>query len=222
MFDTIADGVWTTARPQRFWGIECGTRMTVVRLPEGGLWVHCPVALDEATRAAVDALGEVRAVVSSSLFHHLYAGDWMKAYPKAKFSPCPGLEKKRADLAWGPVLGDGPDPLWADTLDQAPFTSRFEHEVVFFHRATRTMICADALLNLSTHPSFITRMGAYMILNTAPGKGYLERVAVQDWKLGRKQVDRILEWDIGPIVLAHGGLVDRDGREVVREAYRWL
>ena len=51
---------------------------------------------------------------------------------------------------------------------------------------------------------------------------YLERVAVQDWKLGRKQVDRILEWDIGPIVLAHGGLVDRDGLEVVREAYRWL
>lgn len=222
MFDVIADGVWSTARPQRFWGVETGTRMNVVRLPDGGLWVHCPVALDPATRAAVDALGEVRAVVSSSLFHHLYVGEWMRAYPKARFFPCPGLERKRADLAWGPVLGDRPDPLWADVLDQAPFTARFEREVVFLHRASRTMICADAMLNLSTHPDRMTRVAAFLMQNTAPGKGYLERVAVTDYKLGKKQVERILEWDFDRVVLAHGGLVARDGREVMREAYRWL
>jgi len=222
MFDTLADGLWTTTRAQRFWGLETGTRMNVVRLADGGLFVHCPVALDAETRAAVDALGEVRAVVSSSLFHHLYAGDWMRAYPKARFFPCPGLPKKRPDLSWGPVLGDGPDALWADTLDQAPMTARFEREVVFFHRASRTMLCADALLNLSYHPSRMTRIAAFLMQNTGPGKGYLERIAVTDWKLGRRQVDRLLDWDIDRIVLAHGALVARDGREVLRDAYRWL
>jgi hypothetical protein len=34
--------------------------------------------------------------------------------------------------------------------------------------------------------------------------------------------DRILRWDFDRILLAHGAPVERDGREVMREAYRWL
>lgn len=222
MFDQVAPGIWTTARSQRFWGLETGTRMTLVRVGATGLFVHCPVALDDATRAAVDALGEVQAVASSSLFHHLYAGEWMQAYPKAVFARCPGLDKKRPDLAFSHVLGATAHEAWAEELEQAELTARFEREVVFFHRATGTLICADALLNLSEHPSWVTRVAARLMWNTAPGKGYLERVAVTDWKLGRKQVDRVLEWPIERIVLAHGGLVQRDGQRVVRDAYSWL
>lgn len=222
MFDVVAEGIWTTTRPQRFWGVECGTRMTLVRLRDGGLFVHCPVALDEDTRREVDAKGPVRAVAASSLFHHLYVGDWMRAYPEALFAACPGLPEKRPDLAFGHVLGDEPHEVWAADLDQVNFSARFEREVVFFHRATRTMICADALLNLHRHPSRLTRIVALLMANTAPGKGWMERIAVKDWKLGRRQVDRILEWDIDKVVLAHGTLVEGDGRRVVREAYSWL
>jgi hypothetical protein len=222
MFESFAEDIWTASRPQRFWGVETGTRMTIVRLGDGGLFVHCPVALDAETRRAVDALGPVRAVVASSLFHHLYVGDWMKAYPEASFHPCPGLERKRADLSWGPVLGDAPRDAWGTDLDQAAFTARFEHEIVFFHRKSRTLVCADALLNLSAHPSRRTRFCAWLVANTAPGKGYLERIAVTDWKLGRQQVQRILEWDIDRIALAHGAPVEREGSRTVREAYAWL
>lgn len=223
MFTSVAEGIWTTEREQKFWGVECGTRTTLVRLSSGGLFVHCPVALDAATRAAVDALGEVRAVIASSLFHHLYVGDWMRAYPRALFCACPGLERKRSDLAFTHVLGDVPHPLWAADLDQLFFSSRFEKEVVFFHRATRTMICADALLNLGGHASLRTRMVArYFMRNTAPGFGWMERIAVQDWRLGRRQVDRMLEWETDRIVLAHGALVTHDGRQAIRDAYAFL
>jgi hypothetical protein len=216
------DSVWVATRKQRFWGVETGTKMTIVQLSDGGLFVHCPVALDEDTRRAVDALGPVRAVVASSLFHHLYVGAWMTAYPAASFHPCPGLERKRPDLNWGRVLGDTPFDEWASDLDQAALTSRFEREIVFFHRKTRTMICADALLNLSGHPSRMTRLCALLMANTAPGKGYLERIAVRDWQLGRKQVDRIVGWDMERIGLAHGPSVERDGARVMRAAYEWL
>jgi hypothetical protein len=216
------DEIWVATRKQKFSGLETGTKMTVVRLSDGGLFVHCPVALDDSTRRAVDALGPVRAVVASSLFHHLYAGQWMNAYPNASFHPCPGLERKRSDLKWGRVLDGEPNDTWAADLDQASFTARFEHEIVVFHRKTRTMICADAILNLSQHPSRITRTCAFLMANTAPGKGYLERIAVRDWKLGRGQVDRILEWDIERIALAHGASIVREGRRVIREAYDWL
>lgn len=222
MFDRIADDVFTTARPQRFWGIDTGTRMTVVRLGDGGLFVHCPVALDEETRAAVSALGEVRAVVSSSLYHHLYVGQWMRAYPRALFAACPGLPRKRPDLAFGHLLGDEPHPLWSGVLDQVFFSARFEREVVFFHRASRTMICADALLNLSRHRSPLTRAAAALMGNTAPGKGWLEYFAVLDRSAGRAEVARMLAWDIERIVLAHGELVERDGRRALGEAYAWL
>lgn len=220
--EPFTDGIWTVARPQRFWGVETGTRMTVVRLSDGGLFVHCPVALERELREQVDALGPVRAVVSSSLYHHLYAGQWMDAYPEAVFCACPGLERKRSDLRFSHVLGDRPHPLWAAELDQVNFSSRFEKEVVFFHRAARTMICADALLNLSHHPSRMTRLVALLMANTAPGTGYLERVAVRDRRAAREQVDRMLQWDIQRIILAHGAMVERDGREVLRRAYRWL
>jgi hypothetical protein len=224
MFDSVAENVWTTSRPQRFWGVETGTRMTIVRLGgEGsGLFVHCPVALDAATRAAVEALGPVRAVVASSLFHHLYVGEWMRAYPDAKYFASPGLQKKRPDLRFDLTLGDEPDGIWGAHLGQVFLSARFEKEVVFFHAATGTLITADALLNLWHHPSAMTRLVGLLLGNTAPGKGYLERIAVRDWKLGRRQVDRILDWNIERIVLAHGALVERAGREVVRDAYTWL
>lgn len=222
MFERIADGIWTTARPQQFWGVESGTRMTVVRLSDGGLFVHCPVALDRALRAEVDELGEVRAVAASSLFHHLYVGDWMRAYPRAVFAGCPGLAEKRPDLAFSHVLSDTPHPVWAADLEQVFFSARFEREVVFFHRRTRTMISADALLNLRHHASRKTRMVALLMWNLGPGRGWMERIAVKDWAQGRREVDRLLKWDIERIVLAHGDLVLRDGRRVLRDAYDWL
>jgi hypothetical protein len=220
--DRVADDVFTTARPQRFWRVECGTRMTIVKLSDGGLFVHCPVALDSETRAAVEGLGQVRAVAASSLYHHLYLRQWMDAYPEALFCACPGLPRKRADLSFGHVLGDAPHPLWKDDLDQAAFTARFEREIVFFHRKTRTMICADALLNLRHHPSRLTRATALLMGNVAPGKGWLEYWAVRDRRAARKQVDRMLAWDIERIVLAHGDLVESGGHEALRAAYAWV
>ena len=222
MLERVREDVWTLARPQRFWGLETGTRMTLVRLSDGGLFVHCPVALDDDLRRAVDALGPVRAVVASSLYHHLYAGAWMEAYPDARVFACPGLEKKRADLRWSGVLGDEAPALWAADLDQVFFSARFEKEVVFFHRKSRTMICADALINLSSHPSRVTRAVAFLMANRAPGKGWVERFAVRDRARAREEVARILAWDIDAIVLAHGALVEHGGRDVVRDAYGWL
>src|SRR5262249_5226839 len=155
-------------------------------LEGGGLFVHSPVALDEETRRAVDALGEVRAVVAPSVFHHLHVGAWMQAYPRALVAACPGLEWKRTDLRFDIVMADTPHRIWARDLEQVYFSSRRENEVVFFHRRTRTMICSDALLNLSTHAKRATRAVARLIGNTAPGVGHLERVMIRDRKLARR------------------------------------
>ena len=222
MLTPFADEVWIDTREARFLGLESGTRMTVVRLSDGGLFIHSAVALDDELRGAVDALGEVRAVVAPSVFHHLHVGPWMQAYPSAIFAACPGLEWKRTDLAFTCVMADEPHPAWAHDLSQVYFSARRENEVVFFHARSRTMICSDALLNLARHRHPSTRLVARIMGNRGPGLGWPERLMIRDRGLARRQVERILAWDIDKIVLAHGDLVERDGRDVVRRAYAWL
>jgi hypothetical protein len=218
----FAEEVWTVARPARFWGVETGSRMTVVRLGDGGLFVHSPVALDAATRQAVDALGEVRAVVAPSVFHHLHVGAWMATYPRAHFAACPGLEWKRPDLPFHGILGDTPHPLWAADLEQVYFSARRENEVVFFHARSRTLICCDAMLHLSSHPRRATRAVGWLMGNRGPGLGYLEPMMVRHRNLARRQADRILAWGFDRVILSHGQPLEEGGHRAFRDAYAWL
>lgn len=222
MLVPFADEVWTDTREAKFYGVECGSRMSIVRLASGGLFVLSPVALDAATRREVDALGEVRAVVAPSIFHHLHVGAWMEAYPKAVFGACPGLEWKRKDLPWSFVLGDQPHPIWADEIGQVYFSARRENELDFYHARSKTLLCTDALLNLKNHEKLSTRVVARLMGNTAPGFGWLEPFMVRDRKLARRQVDRLLAFDFDRIVVAHGELITEDARGTVERAYAWL
>ncbi len=222
MLTPFTEDVWTDTRRQKFFGVETGTRMTIVRLSDGGLFVHSPVALEGDTRARIDALGEVRAVVAPSVFHHLQVGPWMAAYPKALYFACPGLEWKRPDLAFTGVLGDQPHPWWSRDIEQVYFSARRENEVVFCFARRKLLICADALLNLSTHDLRATRFVARLMGNSAPGVGYLERVMIRNRRLARRQVDRILAWDFDKAIVAHGDPVERDAKAAMRDAYAWL
>jgi hypothetical protein len=219
----FASEVFTQAQRLRFAGVETGTRMTVVRLAGGGLFVHSPVSGGGGTREAVAALGPVKAIVAPSRFHHLYVQEWMQAFPDAIVCCCPGLAQKRRDLAWSRVLGDTPEPEWRGEIDQVLFGARsLEDEVVFFHRPSRTLICADAIFNLSHHPSRFTRFVAFLMGNRAPGATLFERFLIRDRAAAREQVGRMLAWNAERIVLAHGALIESGGSEVLRRAYAWL
>ena len=219
----IAPGLWVVQRPQRFWGVEVGTRMTVASLPGGGLFVHSPVALDGELRAEIGALGEPRAVVAPSRFHHLFVPEWAKAWPRAELWACPGLGAKRPDVKWTGLLGDTPEAAWRGEVEQVHFAARtLEDEVVFFHQGSRTLVCADAVFNLDVHPDWFTRLAAFGLGNRGPGATWMERFLIRDRPAARAQLDRMLAWGAERIVLAHGGLVEEGGTEVLRAAYAWI
>ncbi|MEZ4262608.1 MAG: DUF4336 domain-containing protein [Polyangiaceae bacterium] len=223
MLEPLVEDVWTASRPLRFLGVEVGTRMTVVRLPGGGLFVHSPVPLDAPTREAVDALGPVKAIVAPCLFHHLYVADWAKAYPQSSVSACPGLEDKRRDVAWSRVLDDEAPDEWRDALDQVLFGALpMQNEVVFFHRASKTLISSDLVFNLAAHPSALTRAIAFMIGHTKPGPTLLERLMIRDREAARAQIGRIAAWEPERVVLAHGEIVASGGAAMVRDGFAWL
>lgn len=224
MLQPIADGLWSIPRPMRFLGVETGTRMTIARLADGGLFVHSPVGLDDALHRAVDALGPVRAIVAPSLFHNLYAAAWKTAYPAAVLCCCPGLEKRRPKIPWDRVLSDVPEPEWRGELDQVFFAARtMENEVVFFHRASRSIVLCDAVFNLATHPSPLTRVASFLLMGTTkPGATFLEHIMMRRRAAAREQVDRMIAWNAERIVLAHGDMIPSGATALLRRAYAWL
>jgi len=140
----ITDGIWTSAAPLRFMGLQVNTRMTVCRLSDGGLVLISPVARTEDLAAAVEGLGPIRALVAPNLLHHLYLGDWMEAYPSAApFGPA-GLTKKRPDLAPLHPLDETFDQTYGADLLHIPIAGMPKlNESLFFHRASGTLVVTD-------------------------------------------------------------------------------
>ncbi|MBY0401821.1 DUF4336 domain-containing protein, partial [Myxococcota bacterium] len=109
----LAGGLWTAHAPLRFFGLELGARMSVVRLAGGDLLLHSPVAATPELVREVAALGRVAHLVAPNRLHHLFVGEWKRRFPDAAIHVAPGLERKRADLPIDSVLGDRSDPSWS-------------------------------------------------------------------------------------------------------------
>jgi hypothetical protein len=223
MLESVAPGIWCRAVPLRFFGLETGTRMTLMGLSDSRLLVHSPISLTPELKAEVDALGTVAGIVAPSLFHHLYVAPWAAAYPQAITACCPGLEHKRRDLRWQRILSDTPEGEWQGDVDQVFFSAnKLANEVAFFHRASSTLVCSDVIFNLARHPSPLTRAAAVLLGNRAPGATLLERLMIRDHASAHAQIGRMLSWNPQRIVLAHGPIVASDGTEVLRRAFAWL
>jgi hypothetical protein len=223
-FRQLDDGLWVAERPQHFIGAQIGTRMTVIRLQDGGLFVHSPVPLGWQTRYELDGMGTVKAVVAPNRFHHLYVRDFLEQLPNVAAFAAPGLQEKRPDLRFRAVLSDTPDPIWEGQIDQVVFRAMpLINEVIFCHRATRTLLLTDLAFNVQTTASRLTRL--FLQLDGAFGKfgvGHLEKRFIRDHAVARRCIDQILAWDFDRIVLAHGQIVDTGGKDMMREAFEWL
>jgi hypothetical protein len=159
MIERLHDSIWTLRRPFRYLGAEIGGRMTILKLRDGGLFVHSPVQLDASSKAEIDAIGPVRFIVAPNRFHHLYAGELARDFPRAKLHGAPGLDAKRKDLKFAAILDDIAPKEWADEIDQVVFRAFSPlNEVIFFHRPSRTVIFTDLLFNITKSDSSFTRL----------------------------------------------------------------
>ncbi len=127
-------------------GFHYPTRMAVIRLSSGGLFVWSPTALTNAIRADVDALGSVAVIVAPNSLHHGFISEWVAAYPDARSFGAPGLRERRRDLAFDGELADEPPAGWAGDIAQVVVRGNaITTEVVFFHHESRTVIFTDLI-----------------------------------------------------------------------------
>lgn len=219
----LAPDLWVATRPLPLAVGDVGTRMTVVRLGDGALWLHSPVRLDAATRAALDALGPVRAVVAPSKVHHFFVGDYRAAYPAARLYAAPGLADKRRDLAFDGVLDDDSPAAWRGELEQHLFRGTpLMNEVVFFHPASRTLVLTDLCFNVARPMRGRARLFCWLAGARGFGPHRLVRLGVRDRAAARRSLQRLLEWDFDRVIVTHGDVLDSGGHEAMRRAFDWL
>jgi hypothetical protein len=72
------------------------TRMVVVRLANGDLFLWSPTEPDEGLRKEIDALGAVRHLVSPNKLHYVHVCAWKRAYPEATAWASPGVKERAA------------------------------------------------------------------------------------------------------------------------------
>ncbi|MFY9655392.1 MAG: hypothetical protein WAK01_02225 [Methylocystis sp.] len=72
-----------------FFSFPYPTRMALIRLADGGLFVWSPIALATELKAKVEDWGDPKFLVSPNKLHHLFLGEWKAAYPPARFFASP-------------------------------------------------------------------------------------------------------------------------------------
>jgi len=219
--------IWIADGPvASFHGFPYSTRMAVIRLSDGSLFVWSPVALSAALRAVVDALGPVRHLVSPNALHHLFLAEWTSAYPDARLYASPRLRRKCQDLSFNAELGDVPEPAWAGDIDQVVLHGSFAlTEIVFFHRHSRTALFADLIQNFPRDwfkgwRGVVARLGGIVAPHPSAPSDW--RSSFVNREAARTALARVLAWPIERVVIAHGGVSTTGGAAFVGRAFAWL
>jgi hypothetical protein len=232
----VAEGLWIVDGPVIRFGylglrLPFPTRMTVVVLAGGGLWVHSPTALSPALRSEINALGSVKHLIAPNRIHYWWLGDWAKTFPEAATYAAPGVRKQArskdqfsdydADLEL-----DAAYP-WSDEIKMLLVPGSYLTEAVFFHVATRTLILTDLIQNYETskiaNPFF---RFLYRLSGAVDPDGKMPIDLRSTFLRHRKQmaeaVRTMIAWAPERIIVSHGRWYETNAVAELRRAFRWL
>jgi hypothetical protein len=169
----LGRNMWALEQLLAFQNVTATIRTNVVRMADGGLWVHGPQWPTGEFLALLDELGPVRHVVlpCNALEHKAPVKDFVKRYPQATVWISPGQYGPfgscgrslsdsevacnmgyRADGILGAVDASAQPPPWADEFDydtlylDLPGNAGPVSEVAFYHKPTRTLLTVDAVV----------------------------------------------------------------------------
>jgi len=219
--EEFAPGIWTVTAPFKIAGSQFGTRMTVIRVGASELILIAPCPIDEVLEAKIRELGSVAAVIAPNCFHYYYFLDALKRFPDAVAFLAEGVDEK---IGGAPPnarsLTGEPDPLWKAELEQLAIAGAPQvNEIVFYHRASRTLVLTDFCFNFNPPPKGWT--GVFLRIAGAYGKlavSRLMRSMLKDRSKVRDAVDRILAWDFDRIIVTHGQNVGANAKRLFSEA----
>jgi hypothetical protein len=205
------------------------TRMTLLRLRDGDLFVHSPTPLTDALRGQIAEIGTPRWIIGPNRIHYWWIPDWKRAYPDAGIWLAPRIREQagpRIDFDAHRLDAETGYP-WDGAISTLPVAGSFMTEVEFFHHPSRTLVLTDFIENFepdklgSWWMHWLTRLGG-----VRDPDGSMPRDMRRTFLRQRPQltaaVERMLAWQPERVVLAHGRWYERDGTAELRRAFRWL
>jgi hypothetical protein len=207
-------------------GIPFSTRMIIVKLTDGSLWVNSPVSVSPEILDRIKTLGSVRFLIAPTRLHVWRLEEWHALFPDAELWGPPQIPKKFKALPFTGMLGDSPPPAWADDLDQFIFKGNcFLDEVHFFHKKSRTVVMADFIQNHLPVPGRPLRNALLKLAGVACPHGGVPvdiKLSFTDRRLGRQSLTKLLSWDFDKLIIAHGACIENNAKEFVEQAFRWM
>jgi hypothetical protein len=219
----IADGGWI-----RFYGLPFPTRMTVIRLANGELWVHSPIALANGLGDTVAALGPVRHLVAPNWIHYAWIPDWQARFADAVAWGSPGVVDRARSrctrLHLDHELTRCASPPWEGQIDQRLAESRLHKEVIFFRRPSRTLLLTDLIENFEKENMPWWMFPLMKLGRVCAPDGRMPRdITVsfaRDPEHLRDLVKTMIGWEPDRVIIAHGRWFDREGTAEIRRAFR--
>ena len=228
----LGEDIWIVDGPTiDFYRIPFPTRMTVIRLANGDLFLHSPIAYTEALAEELKRLGTIRHLVSPNWIHYAYIADWQRHCADTIAWASPGVreraQSRQVQITFDRDLEDGPATDWSGEIDQLIVRgSKVHTEVVFFHQKSHTLVLTDLIENMHGKdlPLWI-RPFAWVAGILAPNG----KMPLDIWmsfsgnrdKL-RDALTRMLDWQPNIVVLAHGDILRENAPQRLREGFRRL
>jgi hypothetical protein len=225
--------IWTVEGPiVQFFGCPYPTRMALIQLENGGVWVWSPVKLTDELRLELKAqqLDKIAYIVSPNKIHHIFLKEWQEAFPQAKLYAPPGLKERTAvkDVTFHALLEDAIS-LFSEEISQVIVKgSSVMEEVVFYHAKSQTALVADLIQRFPEH-QVEGFMGMLLKWDGLVGpNGSTPREWRFSFLFGKDQARKardiiINDWKPQHLIIAHGDCVtDGSATTVIGKALGWL
>ena len=230
----VADDIWIVDGPMIRFGVPgfrmpFPTRATIIRVEDGGLFIHSPTSLDAGLKAEVDRIGTPRWLIGPNRLHYWWIPDWHAAYPDADIYLAPKTSEQagaRLDFDYRPLDGQSGYP-WDRRIKTLPINGAYMTEVAFMHTPSRTLVLTDLIENFEPEKTATLLM---RFLIWAGGVRDPDGCTPRDMRLTflrnkaqvKAAVETMVDWDPERIIIAHGRWYDRNGGAELRRAFRWI
>ena len=203
------------------------TRMTVVRLSNGDLFLHSPIKFDERLAEELHGLGRIRHLVSPNQFHYAHIGEWATAFPETISWASPGVRQRararRVDVIFTRELRASAPEEWRGEIDQVLFPGGYFKEFIFFHKASRTLIFTDTIINMELDKVSEPWRTAAKLTGMYHPYGQIffgmRLPLLFQWRRAKAAIGKMRSWQPQRILLSHGRCFDADADEVIRRIF---
>ena len=172
-------------------------------------------------------MGTVRHLVSPNQFHYAHIGEWARAFPETIAWASPRVRQRararHVDIDFARDLDASAPEEWRQEIDQLLFPGGYFKEFIFFHKASRSLILTDTIINIELDKISEPWRTATKLTGMYHPYGQIffgmRLPLLFQRRKAKAAIGKIYSWQPQRIVLSHGRCFDADADEVIRRIF---